>query len=66
MIINMSTTAEIAAYVPVAWTYFGRALSLAMQNTGLGNSGTGRLGINLRRTPWGHSARPAHTHLRID
>ena len=66
MIVNMYTASEIAAEVPAAWTNFLRALTPAMKDAGPGRFGMGRLGMNARRVPPGHSACPAHTHLMAD
>jgi uncharacterized cupin superfamily protein len=65
-IVNMHTTLEVAAEVPAAWTNFQRALTPAMKAAGPGRFGMGRLGMNARRVPPGHSACPAHTHLMAD
>lgn len=66
MIVNMYTGPEIAADVPTAWTHFRRELTPAMKDAGPGRFGMGRLGVNARRVPPGHSACPAHTHLMAD
>ena len=66
MIVNMHTAPEIAAEVPAAWTHFQRELTPAMKEAGPGRFGMGRLGMNARRVPPGHSACPAHTHLMAD
>ena len=65
-IVNMHTVAEIAADVPAAWKHFRRELTPAMREAGPGRFGMGRLGLNARRVPPGHSACPAHTHLMAD
>ena len=65
-IVNMHTAPEIAADVPAAWTHFQRELTPAMKEAGPGRFGIGRLGLNARRVPPGHSACPAHTHLMAD
>ena len=65
-IVNMHTAPEIAADVPAAWTHFQRDLTPAMKDAGPGRFGMGRLGMNARRVPPGHSACPAHTHLMAD
>ncbi len=65
-IVNMHTAPEIAAEVPPAWTHFQRVLTPAMKDAGPGRFGMGRLGMNARRVPPGHSACPAHTHLMAD
>jgi uncharacterized cupin superfamily protein len=66
LIVNMYTTPETAADVPDAWTNYQRNLTPAMKDAGPGRFGMGRLGINARRVPPGHSACPAHTHLMAD
>jgi uncharacterized cupin superfamily protein len=66
MIVNMHTAPEIAADVPAAWISFRRDLTPAMREAGPGRFGMGRLGMNARRVPPGHSACPAHTHLMAD
>jgi uncharacterized cupin superfamily protein len=66
MIVNMHTAPEITADVPAAWTHFQRELTPAMKQAGPGRFGMGRLGMNARRVPPGHSACPAHTHLMAD
>ena len=45
---------------------FQRELTPAMKDLVPGRFGTGRLDINARRVPQGHSACPAHTHLMAD
>ena len=65
-IVNMHTAADIAADVPAAWAHFQRELTPAMKEAGPGRFGMGRLGMNGRRVPPGHSACPAHTHLMAD
>ena len=65
-IVNMHTAPELAADVPAAWSHFQRALTPAMKEAGPGRFGMGRLGMNARRVPPGHSACPAHTHLMAD
>ncbi|MET0936225.1 MAG: cupin domain-containing protein [Luteibacter sp.] len=66
LIVNMYTAAETAADVPEAWTNYRRELTPAMKHAGPGRFGMGRLGMNARRVPPGHSACPAHTHLMAD
>lgn len=65
-IVNMHTAPEIAAEAPAAWSHFRRELTPAMKAAGPGRFGMGRLGMNARRVPPGHSACPAHTHLLAD
>jgi uncharacterized cupin superfamily protein len=65
-IVNMHTAPEIAADVPAAWSHFRRDLTPSMKEAGPGRFGLGRLGMNARRVPPGHSACPAHAHLMAD
>lgn len=65
-IVNMHAAPESAADVPPAWAYFTRALTPAMKAAGPGRFGMGRLGMNARRVPPGHSACPAHAHVMAD
>ncbi|MBE7211854.1 MAG: cupin domain-containing protein [Gluconacetobacter diazotrophicus] len=66
LIVNMHEAPEVAADVPAAWAHSRRALTPAMKAAGPGRFGMGRLGVNARRVPPGHSACPAHTHLLAD
>ena len=65
-IVNMHTAPEVAAEVLAAWTHFQRELTPAKKDAGPGRFGMGRLGLNAKRVPPGHSACPAHTHLMAD
>jgi uncharacterized cupin superfamily protein len=66
LIVNLHTAPESAADVPAAWAHYRRALTPVMKDVGPGRFGMGRLGMNARRVPPGHSACPAHTHLMAD
>ncbi len=66
LIVNMQTAPETEPDTPPAWTHFRRALTPALRQAGPGRFGMGRLGMNARRVPPGHSACPAHTHLMAD
>ncbi len=66
LIVNMHEAPEVAADVPAAWAHHRRALTPALRDAGPGRFGMGRLGMNARRVPPGHSACPAHTHLMAD
>ncbi|MCQ8278220.1 cupin domain-containing protein [Acetobacteraceae bacterium KSS8] len=66
LIVNMHTAPETTPDMPPGWTHHRRALTPALRQAGPGRFGMGRLGMNARRVPPGHSACPAHTHLMAD
>lgn len=65
-IVNMHTAEETAAPVPEAWKHFRKSLTPFMSSAGPSRFGLGRVGMNSRRVPPGHSACPAHTHIMGD